>query len=458
MGSPQHPHRASLVEGDIARSIIRLTIPMVFGMIGLSIFNIVDTLYVGRLGVGPLAALSFTFPVVLVLNNIALGIGVGTSSVVSRALGSGDHHRTIRYTTDSLTLGLLVIIIFATIGELTIRPLFSALGARGEILDMIVEYMTIWYAGLPFVVFPMIGNSAIRALGDTKTPGMIMLIASLVNVILDPLMIFGIGPFPMWGIRGAAIATVISRSLTFTVAIYVLSRREHLLSFKQVTMRKMVSSWREILSVGAPAALTRVIVPISAGVVTGILASLGTEAVAGYGVATKVERFALLFTMALATVMAPFAGQNFGAGRLDRVRSSLTFSVKVSLGVGVILALGLWGVARPLASLFSHDPAVIAVSVQYFRIVPLSYGLLGMFTISTMVLNALNQPLPAAGFTLLQMFGLLIPFAWVGSSLVGTVGVFAGVAAANLISGALTLGYVRRKVRQAAERAHAGIE
>ena len=421
---------------------------MVFGMIGMSIFNIVDTLYVGRLGVQQLAALSFTFPVVLVLNNIALGIGVGTSSVLSRALGSGDHHKAVRCTTDSLSLGLLLIIIFATIGELTIRPLFSALGGRGEILDMIGQYMSIWYAGLPFVVFPMIGNSAIRALGDTRTPGMIMLIASLVNVILDPLLIFGIGPFPMWGIRGAAIATVISRSLTFTVAVSVLSRREHLLSFRGASVRDVICSWREVLSVGGPAALTRVIVPLSTGVVTGILASIGTEAVAGYGVATKVERFALLFTMALATVMAPFAGQNFGAGRLDRVKRSISFSVRVSIGVGLLLTILLWIVARPLGTLFTKDPAVVTVAAQYFWIVPISYGLLGMFNISTMVLNALNRPLPAAGFTLLQMFGLLIPIAWVGSRVFGAAGVFGGVAISNLIAGTLTLLYLHRQVHR----------
>lgn len=430
--------RAILTEGNLKKQIIRLSIPMMFGMLGLSVFNIVDTIYVGRLGTGPLAALSFTYPVVLVLNSIALGMGVGASSVLARALGKGDHHKVVRYTTDSLSLSFLFILVFVVIGELTIDPLFKLLGAEGEILGMVKQYMRIWYAGLLFVVFPMVGNSAIRALGDTKTPGTIMMIAGLVNMGVDPLLIFGIGPFPRLGIRGAAIATVFSRSITFFVAIYVLALREKLISFKKAAFSEITDSWKKILFVGGPAAVTRIIIPVAAGVITALLASIGPQSVAGFGVVVKFERFALLFIMSMATVLAPFVGQNYGAGKYYRIHRGIRFSSVLSMGIGAALLIIMFILAKPLASLFSRDPAVIAVASMYFRIVPFAYGMQGIFNISSMILNALNKPIHATLLTILQMFGLYIPLAILGKTILGTPGIFSALVVSYAVSGTIS--------------------
>ncbi len=447
----QKSSRAILTEGNLRKQIINLSIPMMFGMLGISIFNIVDTIYVGRLGTGPLAALSFTYPVVLVLNSIALGMGVGASSVISRALGRGDHHRVIRYTTDSLSLSFLFIVFFVILGEITIDPLFRLLGARGDILLMIKQYMQIWYAGLLFVVFPMVGNSAIRALGDTKTPGTIMMIAAAVNMIVDPLLIFGIGPFPRWGIQGAAVATVFSRSITFLVALYVLGIREKILTFKRPRFREVTASWKNILFVGGPAAVTRLIIPVAAGVITALLASIGTQAVAGFGIAVKFERFALLFTMAMSAVMAPFTGQNFGAKKYERIYGGIRFSSILSMGIGFILLVVLFLFAKPIASLFTKDPAVVAVAVLYFRIVPFVYGLQGIFNISSMILNALNKPLHAASLTIFQMFILYIPLAYAGKALLGITGIFLSLVISYTISGTLSWFLVHRVVRKSSQ-------
>ncbi len=443
--------RAVLTEGNLKRQIVHLAIPMMFGMLGLSVFNIVDTIYVGLLGTKPLAALSFTFPVVLILNSIALGMGVGVSSVLARALGHGDHRRVVRYTTDSLTLSFFLIVLFVTAGELTIGPLFGLLGAKGDILKMVKQYMQVWYAGLLFVVFPMVGNSAIRALGDTKTPGTIMLIAGLTNIVLDPLFIFGLGPFPRLEIRGAAIATVLSRSITFFVAIYVLTYREKLISFKNVLFSEMIDSWKKIFYVGGPAAITRIIVPFSAGIITALLASVGAAEVAGFGVATRFERFALLFIMSLATVMAPFVGQNFGAGKIKRIHRGINFASQMSMITGAGLLIILWVLARPLASIFSRDPAVIKVAVIYFRIVPIAYGLQGIFNISSMILNALNKPIHAALLTVFQMFIIYIPLAFLGKFYLGTTGIFSALAVSYIIAGILSFFLLRSVIHHHTE-------
>ncbi|MEE8441062.1 MAG: MATE family efflux transporter, partial [Spirochaetia bacterium] len=158
--------RAQLTDGNVPRMLIRLTIPMVFGMLSMVLYNLVDTLFVGRLGKDQLAALSFTFPVVLVISSLALGVGMGASAAISRAIGAGDGDRVRRLTTDSLVLAVLIVGTFATAGILTIDPLFRLLGADERILPYISKYMTIWYPGMVFVVVPMVGNNAIRATGD----------------------------------------------------------------------------------------------------------------------------------------------------------------------------------------------------------------------------------------------------------------------------------------------------
>ncbi len=162
------PSPASLTEGPIGPTLIKLTVPMLFGIMGMVVFNLVDTIYVGRLGTAELAALSFTFPVVMVVTSIGLGIGVGASSLISFAIGEGNHSKVQRITSDSLVLSLLLVTVFISIGYFTIDPLFTALGATPEILILIHQYMEIWYLGVPFVIVPMVGNNALRAKGDMK--------------------------------------------------------------------------------------------------------------------------------------------------------------------------------------------------------------------------------------------------------------------------------------------------
>ena len=250
--------KAKLTEGSVGWLLVRLTLPMIMGILSMVVYNLVDTFFVSRLGKLQMAALTFTFPVVLFVGSVAHGLGVGTSSLVSRAIGANNLKRVRRLSTDSLVLSFSAVALFAAAGLLTINPLFRMLGADEKILPYIREYMTVWYPGMLFVVFPMVGNNIIRATGDTKTPGLVMLIGALINSVLDPLLIFGsdavpvIGPLlgsigliikPL-GIRGAATATLIGRSFTFTIALYILGHREKFLTFKNTSLKEILSSWR----------------------------------------------------------------------------------------------------------------------------------------------------------------------------------------------------------------------
>lgn len=426
--------KAQLIEGPVAKILIKLTLPMILGILGMSAFNLADTYFVGQLGTRELAAMSFTFPVVMIISSLAHGLGIGVSAVVSRAIGEGDHKRVQRLTTDSLILSMLLVAGFVIIGFLTVTPLFRFLGATPDILPLITQYMLIWYPGMIAVVIPMVGNNAIRATGDTKTPSMIMLVAVFVNIILDPLLIFGIGPFPRLELAGAALATVFGRTITLCVALWILSYREKMITFRRPPVKIMLNSWKQILYIGLPAAGTNVLLPISAGIITKFVAVYGAEAVAGFGVATRVEMFALLVVMALSSVLGPFVGQNWGARKYERLMSGIIYSQQFSIGWGLVMFILLAIFGKTIASVFNADPFVISTAATYFWIVPLGYGAWGVLRLSTITLSVLNKPLHSALLMLMQAFLLYIPFAYLGSRMFGLQGIFSAAAVSYLIA------------------------
>ena len=324
-------HKAKLTEGDVNGQIMRMALPMFFGIIGMIAFNLIDTYFIGRLGTLELSAISFTFPIVFIIGSIALGLGIGTTTLLSRSIGGGDTEQNKRITTDSLILSLIIVGSVIGIGLLTMDSVFSMMGASSEELLLIRDYMTFIYPGALFVVIPMVGNGAIRATGDMKTPAMIMGVAVLINLILDPILIFGLGPFPRLELTGAAIATVISRGVTLIFSVSILHYREHMLTFKFPSVREVWESWKKILYIGMAVAGTQVIYPIGIGFILRIISTYGQEAVAAFGVATRIEAFALVIMMALSSAINPFIGQNLGAGKFARVTEGVRFVNKSAL-------------------------------------------------------------------------------------------------------------------------------
>jgi putative MATE family efflux protein len=427
--------KAVLTEGPVGGTLLRLTVPMVAGILGMVAFNLTDTFFVGRLGTTELAALSFTFPVVLVLTRLILGLGIGVSVMVSRAVGRGDSHAVRRLTTDSLVLALLMAIVFVAAGFAAMDPVFRALGADAEILPLVKAYMSVWFAGLLFVFFPMIGNNAIRANGDTKRPAMIMLVAVFLNVGLDPLLIFGIGPFPRLGLRGAALATVFARMITFSLSFYIVHFRMRMLTFERAPLAEIFDSWKKILYIGLPAAATRVVIPLGIGVLTSIIARSGPKAVAGFGVGTKAEFFAMAVVFAMMSALGPFTGQNWGAGRGDRVRKGISLGNRFAFLWGIGMFALLAALAGPVASIFSRDPEVRSVIVLYMRIVSVAYCGYGVFIVSVFMLNVLHRPIHSAVMTAGQTFALTVPMALLGLRLGGIRGIFTGIGVSYIIAG-----------------------
>lgn len=430
---------SNFTEGSIPHLLFKKSSAMMIGLMAVIAFNLTDTYFIGLLGTTELAAISFTFPVVMSIMAMSMGLGIGASTLISKAIGAGDRAQARRLTTDVLILSFLVVAVAVTLGFLLMKPTFFAMGADEKTFPLIYDYMSIWYAGMIFLTLPMVGNNCLRATGDMTRPSLIMMVAMLVNLALDPLLIFGMGPFPAMGIQGAAVATLVSRLVTFVVAFYLLYAKEGLISLDPQPIRDLLSSFAKILHIAAPAAATNLIVPLGAGVITHLVADYGPKAVAAFGVASRIDMFALVAIMALGSVIGPFMGQNWGAKKFTRIESGLkqAFWFALTWGLGMVLLYQLLG--RQIAGLFSEDPQVVAILLDYLLIISWGYGTHALLTLSNTPLNVLGKPLFASALTLGHVFLLNIPLAyWLAGSYQLT-GIFSAGLLAKVASGILAL-------------------
>ncbi len=427
--------KSQLTEGQVSTQLLKLSLPMVWGVLSVLAFSLADTYFVAQLGTNELAAIGFTFPVVSILSSIAMGLGTGVSSVVARVIGRGDRRQVQRLTTDSLLLSIAIVGILSTLGLNTIDPLFSNLGAKPELLPLIRDYMSIWYWGMVFLVVPLIGNSALRACGNTVIPSLIMTLAAAINILLDPLFIFGWGPIPALGLQGAAIASMISRIGILVASLAFLHFRERLLLFTIPSLQTLIKSWRSLLSVGLPATATSLISPLSVSFATSLMAQYGTEAVAGFGLASRLEALALIIPLALSASIGPFVGQNWGAQLYSRVQRSLKLSFFFCLSWGGLVAVLLGTTAPEIAALFDSDPGVVSSASIYLTLVPISYGALGIVFTASSALNGLGKPMLALGMSLFRLLLLYIPLAYLGSQLFGIFGIFGATCLSNGLVG-----------------------
>lgn len=411
---------------------------MMLGIISMVAFNLIDTYYVGKLGEDELAALSYTFPVIMVVFSLVQGIGIGATALISKSIGAGNIEKARRETSDSLMLGLILAVTLSSIGLLTIEPVFSFLGAGPEVLPHIHDYMQIWFITVIVLVVPFVGNSAIRATGDAKTPAYIMLFAVAVNAALDPLLIFGMGPFPELGLKGAALATSISRALTLILSLYILYIKKRLITFHLPSFKVLKGCWASIIKIGLPSGVARMLTPIAMGKVTAILSSYGAFAVAAFGVGSRIEFLTMSVLFALAASLGPFTGQNFGAQKVRRIRKAVDISAAFAVVWGVAMAVLLYFFGETVAGIFTESSDVVTCSALYLSIVPFSFGFQGINQCVNTVINTLNRPMIAFAISLITMFGILIPLAILGSQVAGIKGMFYGLAATYFIAGILS--------------------
>ncbi|MFT6990635.1 MAG: putative MATE family efflux protein [Paraglaciecola sp.] len=414
-----------------------MTLPMIVGMVVLMTFGLVDTFFIGMLGTQQLAAISFTFPVTFTVISLNIGLGIGTSAIIAKLLGAGQHNQAKETATGALMLTMVLAIVLAIIGVMTMQPIFRLMGADEAQLVFIKEYMLVWYGAGVFLAMPMVGNSVLRASGDTKTPSYVMAFGGLINVILDPILIFGWGPVPAFGIQGAAIATLIAWAVGLFYILYVLAVKRKLIEPTLLHWQQLKRSTGGILKIGLPAAGANMLTPISAGIVTAIVAGYGPEAVAAWGVGGRLESIASIVVLSLSMSLPPFISQNFGANKLERVGQAYSLCVKFVIIWQLIIFAILALLAGFIANIFTNEPEVASTIILFLVIVPFGFGLQGVTILTNSSFNAMHMPMSAVSLSVVRLFVFFVPFSFIGSYWFDLPGLFWAAVLANLVVGCI---------------------
>ncbi|MBB1315322.1 MATE family efflux transporter [Aliivibrio sp. SR45-2] len=414
---------------SLSKQLFQMTWPMMFGVLSLMSFQLVDSAFIGQLGILPLAAQGFTMPLQMVIIGLQVGLGIATTAVIARVLGAQQPQKAKQLGGLVIILGAVMVFTMCLIIWFSRGLILSLLGAQADVFPVIDSYWPVWLASCWTGAMIYFAYSVCRANGDTKLPGLMMVITSILNMILDPIFIFH---FDL-GLNGAAWATILSFSIGFCIILPSIFKR-HWISFSWHDL-PIAQSIKELNAVMSPAMMSQLLPPLSSMMATKIIAGFGAAAVAGWAMASRIEFFAIVVVLALTMSIPPMVGKMLGAKQFDDIQKLIRIAAKFVLTWQIGLAILLFIVAKPLANLLSTDSNVISVIQAYLMWVPISLSSLGICMLMVSVCNALGVSMRALTISILRLFACFLPMIWLGSTLFGLHGVFMGALVGNTMAG-----------------------
>src|SRR5690554_1015235 len=423
-----------------------MTWPMLFGVLSLMTFQLTDSFFVGQLGRDPLAALGFTVPMQQLVSGMYVGLGIATTAIISRTLGQGEDLRAQRLGGLVIAIGAGLALTLCLSVWLLQSVILDLLGAEQALRPVIREYWAPWLLSAWTGAMVYFSYAVCRANGDTRLPGYMMIITSLLNIALDPLYIFVFG----WGLPGAAWATITAFSIGALIVFPTLLKRAWLrFDLLQLQLTQAV---RQLGGIMAPAMVSQLMPPISAMLATALVAGFGSVAVAAWGLGTRLESFSIVAVLALTMSMPPMIGRLLGSGDIGQIRKLVRIAVRFvvvwQLAIGLI-----WLIASGVvAELFTSDQQVQEILSGYLVRVPLSYSGLGVCMLLVSVCNALGLGMRALLVSTLRLFVCFLPLLWLGSQINGIYGLMSGALVGNLCAGIMAYWFYRAGMRHLQSR------
>ncbi|WP_232055202.1 MATE family efflux transporter [Vibrio taketomensis] len=407
-----------------------MTWPMLFGVLSLMSFQLVDSAFIGQLGVLPLAAQGFTLPIQMVIIGIQVGLGIATTAVIAKAVGANQTRYAQQLGGLVIVMGSFAVALFGVIIYLLREPILLMLSAPESVLPIIDSYWIYWLISSWTGALLYFFYSVCRANGNTMLPGTMMMVTSLINLALDPLFIF---TFDL-GINGAAIATVVAFGLgILVVAPKVAAKQWVCFDWHDLDL---MASLRSIGNIMGPAMISQLLPPLSSMLATKLLAGYGTAAVAAWALGSRYEFFAIVSVLALTMSMPPMVGRLLGAQKINEIRQLVTIAVKYVLASQLLIAVITYLSSQFLATLMTSEEQVEHILNWHLMIVPVSLGPLGICMLMVSINNALGKSYTALTISALRLFAFFLPCLWVGSMLGGIEGIFWGSLAGNVAAGA----------------------
>jgi len=429
-----------LTIGKEGKLIFQFAAPMLLGNVFQQLFSVIDSIIVGNfVGKEALAAVGASFPVIFVMVSMIIGIVMGTTIVISQYFGAGDYVK-VRRAIDTMYIYSSVAGGISTIaGLIFVEPLLRLLGLPEEIMPQATQYLRIYLSGI-IIFFGYNGTSAVlRGLGDSKTPLYFLIIATIANIILDLLFV---AVFRM-GVAGAAYATLLANGIAFALAIIWLNKTHKLIRIGIRGLHFDREIFRHSIRIGLPTGIQQTLVAMGALALMGIVNTFGTNVIAGFSVASRLDALATVPAMSFSQALSTFVGQNIGANKMERIRAGLLSTVKMSGIVTIVTTIFIVLFGHFIMSLFTKDAEVIRLGDQYLTIVSIFYIFFTLMFIYNAVMRGAGDTLIPMFFSLLSLWIIRIPMAYFLSGKIGASGIWWAIPAGWMVGLALSFSYYK---------------
>ena len=441
-------HTERLGSAPLPSLLLRLSVPGMAAMVATSVYNIVDTFWVARLGHEAIAALTIVFPYQILTVAVGIGTGIGISALVSRRFGEGDGETTNHIAGQIFSLSLFWGLLFASIPLLFSRPILLAFGATADIMEFGTRYLVIIAWGAPVFIFSLIASNLIRGSGDPVRPMVIVVSSSVLNVALDPLLILGIGPFPEMGIRGAALATVIAQSCGALLAlVYLLGHR----TSYRIRLRHLPAEWTllgDIYRVGTPASIQEMTESFAFIIFNNLVSGYGSVAIAAVGLTLRVSDLFFMPIIGVSQALLPVVGYNFGAGNRRRLWRAVRQSSLGLMGLLAFCTILVEIFAPQIVGVFSQDPEVLATTVPAMRIMLATLVFIGPGVLAVATFQGLSKGGVALFLSLARQFLLFVPLVVALGRFFGLTGMWFALPCSDVLSFAVSLAFLHREYRR----------
>ncbi|MBD5772485.1 MATE family efflux transporter [Marinomonas colpomeniae] len=414
---------------SLAKQLFSMTWPMLFGILSMMSFQLVDSAFIGQLGILPLAAQGFTLPIQMIVIGLQVGLGIATTAIIARALGAGNERYGKQLGGLVLMIGSVGMVCFCLLIWWLRHPILMLLSAPDSIFPIIDAYWPYWLLSVWIGALTYFYYSICRSNGNTFLPGIMMVVTSLLNLILDPIFIFTLE----LGLNGAAIATILS----FTIGLLIVASqvtRKHWVSFdwKDLNIGKSLASIGHIMG---PAMVSQLLPSASSILATKLIAGFGTAAVASWALGSRFEFFIIVSVLALTMSIPPMVGRLLGAKNIAGIREVVSIACRFIIVSQLLIAVVTFAASGFLAELMTSEKTVSDILSWHLMLVPVSLGSLGVCMLMVSVSNALGKSYTGLTISALRLFAFFLPCLWIGSELAGLKGIFVGVLIGNLLAG-----------------------
>ena len=408
--------RLNIFLSNPSRALWSLALPIMAGMGIQTFYNIVDMIFIGRLGGEAIAGIAFNMPLFFLALGLTMGLGTGVTSSIARFIGKNDKSGADNCAEHAIAIALLISLLLSIVIIIFGKKILFFFGASGTILSLAWDYLQVMCIGLPFMVFSGFFRSILAGEGDMKFPMMVAGLGTVLNIILDPIFIFDLDNFGGMGfglgIKGAAIATVISQCIVFSVFIYMLFVKEHAyITFRIKDFSPSRAITWDIIKVGLPASLSMIVMAVGQGVFNRILIYFSADTVAAYQVAGRIDMLVFLPIFSIAAALTTLVGMFYGSKKYEILRYTVKYGIISAFSITVIMSILLYVFAHNIVGFFTSEDTIINVAVTFLRLFAFVYPLIAVGITTGRVLQGLGKGLPVLVITIIRVLGVSAPLA-----------------------------------------------